>query len=119
MSANGIILIALETIWEPKKEVFLLTVSGESSHSPSCLASTRHTGLKGAVLPELFAESDINWDQEDGGSLSGYPKLNVTHLSQASGQCRNQTWRQPSFGFLAVNVVNNSTVANHQKTGKQ
>lgn len=101
-----------------KREVSLQWTE-RALNSPPCLARTRRTGLKGAVLPELFAESDINQVQEDEGHLSKYPMLKVTHLSQAPCQCWNQSWTQPSFNFLTIKKVNNSTVANHRKTGKQ
>lgn len=58
VSANGIILIALETIWEPKER--FPCSEWRELYFPLPPDQSCCTGLKGAVLPELFAESDIN-----------------------------------------------------------
>lgn len=118
VSANGIILIALESIWEPKKEVSLQWAERALILHPACPVHVALDVKEPFCQRYLLRVTLIRIAREDDGHLSN-SILNLTHLSQASCQCQNQTCKQLSFSFLTINKVNNSTVADHQKTDKE
>lgn len=104
-------LIALETIWAPRKR-FPSSEGRELIPHPVWTAHVA-LNLKPIYQSCVLGVKLMRIAREDGGHLYNYPTLNLNHLSAASWPCQNQTCRLPFFSFLTINKVNNFTVANH------